>query len=709
MFFLACVIIFIKFNCMATPQMPSVVLGSSFFGFYLRSHRPPFLLARRVGLSFALVAVVLGLLDSAVAQSTFNAITAGNWSNTASWSLVSGSGTIPNAVGAVAQRISGGSVTLTQDIAPSVTLGGMALSGSNTGSLTITLSSTVTGTNGLVFNNGGSGVLIINNTGTASSGRIAISSGGTATLADNLTITNNSTATGKTAGSISNAALLAGTGNVTINNVVNDLGYGYVLISNKQNTYVGSTLITSGAVTLSNSSNPTVGNSFFGVSSNTVTLGTTSGGSVSLVAQGYSTNSYLTNQIVVAAGTSGTTVVGSNNVAATGTAGGAALFTGTMTLNGNVTLLSAVSGTILSGTTNTNVFTGVITGTGNVTVLGSATSLGASLVNLGATHLTGVNTFTGNTRITSGTLAIGANSGGTNSLALQNSTVDMNGADSGSLVFGTFQASTGSLFPVASNITSATFGGLMGSRNLALVNTGGTAVSLSIGNNNSSTSYSGALSGAGSVTKVGTGTLSFSGANTYSGTTVVSAGTLLVNGSVSNSAISVSGSATLGGTGLITPNGAKGISVASGGIISPGDGGIESLAIDLGSTTGTVDFASGSTFVFDLNTPGSSDLMDFSNLASASDVTFHSNVINFNNLGGLAAGTYTLFTFDGSNLYTGTLAIGSGLGSFTGTLNYNANSITLDVVPEPAAGALAVVAGLVGSVFLRRRRSVSAR
>jgi autotransporter-associated beta strand protein len=49
---------------------------------------------------------------------------------------------------------------------------------------------------------------------------------------------------------------------------------------------------------------------------------------------------------------------------------------------------------------------------------------------------------------------------------------------------------------------------------------------LSIGGNNGSTTYSGTLSGGGSLTKNGTGTLTLSASNTYSGLTTVSGGTL---------------------------------------------------------------------------------------------------------------------------------------------------------------------------------------
>ncbi|NCC93553.1 MAG: hypothetical protein EOM10_09770, partial [Opitutae bacterium] len=63
--------------------------------------------------------------------------------------------------------------------------------------------------------------------------------------------------------------------------------------------------------------------------------------------------------------------------------------------------------------------------------------------------------------------------------------------------------------------------------------------------------YSGQISGTGTLTKNGAGTLTLSGANTYSGNTTVSAGTLLVSGSAANSDVSVASGATLMGDGAI--------------------------------------------------------------------------------------------------------------------------------------------------------------
>ena len=206
----------------------------------------------------------------------------------------------------------------------------------------------------------------------------------------------------------------------------------------------------------------------------------------------------------------------------------------------------------------------------------------------------------------------------------------------------------------------------------------------------------------------GGGTVVLSGTNnTFTSPVVVNAGTvLLANNAGTNSATganSVTVNGTLGGTGRIALGSANSLTANSGAVVAPGDGGIESLEINLAGTTGNANFLSGSTFSFDLDAPGTSDLLAFTGLtASSNDVAFNGNTVNFTNIGGLAAGLYTLFTFDQANAYTGTLSVGSGLDGLTGNFIYNANSIQLNVVPEP--GTMALVIGGLGLVALRFRR-----
>ncbi|MDD5260987.1 MAG: autotransporter-associated beta strand repeat-containing protein, partial [Methylacidiphilales bacterium] len=105
-----------------------------------------------------------------------------------------------------------------------------------------------------------------------------------------------------------------------------------------------------------------------------------------------------------------------------------------------------------------------------------------------------------------------------NALALQNSTLAANSAFTNS----------GIIFSSTVSGNAFTLGGLTGSGNLALQNNASTpaAITLSVGNNGSSTTYSGVLSGPGSLVKVGAGTLILTGFNTYAGSTTISGGTL---------------------------------------------------------------------------------------------------------------------------------------------------------------------------------------
>lgn len=170
------------------------------------------------------------------------------------------------------------------------------------------------------------------------------------------------------------------------------------------------------------------------------------------------------------------------------------------------------------------------------------------------------------------------------------------------------------------------------------------------------------------VTPTGIVELTRAAGNTDTGSTTLNAGTLLAN-NITNSAtgtgaVSVSSGATLSGTGRIAPTGVNGLTVARGGLLGLVDGATTDLDIDLAGT-GTAIFASGAVFKIELNAPAVSDVIDFAGLADASAVTFNSNVIDFTNLGGLAAGTYTLFTFDTAAKYNpGSLVIGTGLEAF---------------------------------------------
>ena len=137
-----------------------------------------------------------------------------------------------------------------------------------------------------------------------------------------------------------------------------------------------------------------------------------------------------------------------------------------ITVVGTGRQIEAANGNIVVG--------GPISGSGGLTTAGS-----------GTVTLAAANGYTGVTRAAAGSLTVG------HQLALQNSTLDMNAADSGTVSFG---------------VPSATLGGLQGTRDLSL---GGAAVS--VGGLGTSTTYSGNLSGVGSLNKIGAGSLTLGG------------------------------------------------------------------------------------------------------------------------------------------------------------------------------------------------------
>ena len=126
----------------------------------------------------------------------------------------------------------------------------------------------------------------------------------------------------------------------------------------------------------------------------------------------------------------------------------------------------------------------------------------------GTQVLKGSNTFSGATTVFAGTLNL------SNQNALQNSTLTMAG---GALALDQSVAAH-----------AFTVGGLAGSGNIALQDNAAVpdSVALTVGGNNASTTFSGALSGLGSLTKSGSGVLALGGNDTYNGPTAITSGTL---------------------------------------------------------------------------------------------------------------------------------------------------------------------------------------
>ncbi|CAN7585083.1 autotransporter domain-containing protein [Bosea sp. LjRoot237] len=185
---------------------------------------------------------------------------------------------------------------------------------------------------------------------------------------------------------------------------------------------------------------------------------------------------------------------------------------------------------------------------------------------------------------------------------------------------------------------------------------------LATGSDNSSTTFSGSISGTGGLTKTGTGTFTLTGTSSYSGATTVNAGKLVVNGSVANSVTTVNGGAELGGTGTV-----GGIVANAGGTVAPGN------SIGTLNVSGNVAFASGSTYRIEINPAGQGDKILASGLATISGGT----VAVLAERGTYAASTsYTILTASGG--VSGRFAdVTSDLVFLTPSLAYDSNNVVL--------------------------------
>jgi autotransporter-associated beta strand protein len=414
----------------------------------------------------------------------------------------------------------------------------------------------------------------------------------------------------------------------------------------------------------------------------------------------------------------------SNSILVGGNFGiGNATNVGAVTLSGSMDLGGATRTTTIAG--NGATFSGVISN-------GGLTKSGTSNLTL-----SGTNTYSGDTLVQSGTLIVGSD------LALQNSGFDTSGAGRLSLA----------------GRTAATFGGLIGSTNLATSATYAGVSALTL-NPQSGKSYdyggiiaNGTSTGM-SLTKTGPGSQRLTGVSTYTGTTFVNAGRLEIAGSgnLANTAgVVINGSGaelkwnsstalsrpitftqgTISGTGEI----GVAVTVATNDILSPGNS-PGSQAYTAGLT-----WSPGGTYQWEINdaTGAASTNWDILNVSGgALDLTGLSSgnrfALDLTTLTGTVPGPMVNYV-DGQS-YTFSLASYASLalpGGFSGndltslfTLSFvnwdnpvpslanvsvvrntGADTIDLVIVPEPTGLAVAGIAFAAAGWLLRRRRTAA--
>ncbi len=180
----------------------------------------------------------------------------------------------------------------------------------------------------------------------------------------------------------------------------------------------------------------------------------------------------------------------------------------TLTLQGNVTYNQSIWPAWITGLLNidgsSHVFDVSHGSSTDLTILANISGTNGSINKTGDGILTlsGDNTYSGGTTVSAGTLLLD------NSSALGSTLANMT-------------VVSGALLNL--NGYSVTLGSLSGQGTVSVP--GG---QITVGANNSSTIFSGTISGSGQLTKTGAGILTLSGGNTYTGTTTISGGTLQV-------------------------------------------------------------------------------------------------------------------------------------------------------------------------------------
>jgi autotransporter-associated beta strand protein len=338
------------------------------------------------------------------------------------------------------------------------------------------------------------------------------------------------------------------------------------------------------------------------------------------------------------------------------TAGGAALLAANVNIGAggrlelgsqNPTLQNLTgSGIVSSSTASSIISVGAGNFSGVMTDSGSGV-LALKKIGTGTLTLSGTNTYSGGTTVNAGLINFNSASNFGSGL------ITVNG--------GGLQWATGTTTDISSKL--AAFGS-----NGATFDTNGNTVTLAF-----------TLSGTGGVTKAGTGTLTLSGTDTYSGATTVNAGTLIVNGSIANSAVTVNSGAMLAGAGTVGAT-----TIMSGGIFAPGNSpGTMTVA-------GNLAFQSGALYLVQVNPSTATS----ANVTAGGSASLAGTVLAVFASGSYVARNYTIASAAGGRSGTfGSLTTSNLPAGFTAALSYTATDAILNLTANLGGGPSALGTG----------------